>query len=153
MKFVGTIYGAVFRLLRDLTCHRAETAENPTLDLGLKTRHYPESPSELLDILSQLIIEKLPHWGLERRDNVMRTIDATRQTPTFRFIDDIRIEIDPEGEGSKVKVTSASRIGFADFGQNRRNIKELLTSLDIEIESRRRLQNSPVQEALSWGTS
>ncbi len=131
----------------DLTRHEAHTDEEAMLEV-LRTRHYSESPEVLWNILSQLIMEKLPHWGMESRDPLRKAIHATRQTPRFRFTDDIRVEVRANGAGSLVDMTSSSRVGIADFGQNRRNILELLYYLDTELDTYRRFLRSGLPKGL-----
>ncbi|MBI4208963.1 MAG: DUF1499 domain-containing protein [Deltaproteobacteria bacterium] len=147
LSLFKVVYGTAATLVRDLTQHEAHTDEeafNPVL----RTRHYAEPPEVLWNVLSQLIMEKFSHWGLESRDSVRKTIHATRQTPTFRFTDDVRIEIQPNGVGSMVDAKSSSRVGIADFGQNRRNIVELFNYLDTELDTYRRFLRSGLSQGL-----
>jgi uncharacterized protein (DUF1499 family) len=54
-------------------------------------------------------------------------------TPVLRFKDDVNVRIRREGGKTKVTVRSKSRMGTMDFGQNARNIRELLAALDREM--------------------
>ncbi len=61
---------------------------------------------------------------------------AVRTTPLFRFRDDVTVRVHADGDGTRAEVTSASRIGKGDLGQNPRNIKELLRAVDRETGDR-----------------
>ena len=54
-------------------------------------------------------------------------------TPVLRFKDDVNVRIRREGGQTKVTVRSKSRMGTMDFGQNARNVRELLAALDREM--------------------
>ncbi|WP_168566953.1 DUF1499 domain-containing protein [Crateriforma spongiae] len=67
------------------------------------------------------------HWsviGHEGRDGRCR-LHLTRKTQLFGFVDDINVEIVPDANGCLVHAESQSRVGKGDFGQNKRNLKEL----------------------------
>jgi uncharacterized protein (DUF1499 family) len=75
-------------------------------------------------------IRHLPRWRLESVDAQHCTIHATRRTRIFSFVDDVTIRLEPTEQGTtRLHARSRSRIGFADLGQNRRNLKELLQFL------------------------
>jgi len=77
----------------------------------------------------QEALRSLPHWHLEASDAQAATIHATRQTRLWRFVDDIHIRLETVPDGTKVHARSQSRVGRGDFGQNRRNLLELLNFL------------------------
>jgi uncharacterized protein (DUF1499 family) len=54
-------------------------------------------------------------------------------TPVLRFKDDVNVCIRREGGRTKVTARSRSRMGKIDFGQNARNVRELLDALDREM--------------------
>jgi uncharacterized protein (DUF1499 family) len=54
-------------------------------------------------------------------------------TPVLRLKDDVNVRIRREGAKTKVTVRSKSRMGTMDFGQNARNVRELLGALDREL--------------------
>jgi uncharacterized protein (DUF1499 family) len=53
------------------------------------------------------------------------------------FPDDVRVTISPQAGGARIEVSSASRIGRGDLGQNPRNIKEVLGAVRQEIDAAR----------------
>ena len=71
----------------------------------------------------------LPRWHHESTNAQTATIHATRQTRFLRFVDDVAIRLEPTAEGTRIHARSRSRFGFADLGQNRRNLRELLSLL------------------------
>ncbi|MDG2222830.1 MAG: DUF1499 domain-containing protein [Rubripirellula sp.] len=56
-------------------------------------------------------------------------IHLTRTTRLFRFVDDIRVTLNREGQGTRIDATSQSRLGKGDLGQNPRNLKEFTQML------------------------
>jgi uncharacterized protein (DUF1499 family) len=90
-----------------------------------------EIPLPLAQALVQVeeAVRSLPRWKLESTDAQTATVHATRQTQFLRFVDDITIRLEPTAQGTRIHARSQSRVGFADLGQNRRNLQELLTFL------------------------
>lgn len=65
-------------------------------------------------------------------DNITHVVHKTR---VMGFRDDVWVVIEPRsGGGSRVHVHSQSRIGVGDFGQNPRNIRDLLAGLRQRLE-------------------
>ena len=59
-------------------------------------------------------------------------IHATRTTRVFRFVDDIHVKLsspDHSSTQSAVRATSRSRVGKGDFGQNARNLAQLMNGI------------------------
>ena len=79
----------------------------------------------------QRAASSLPRWEQVSTeiDGVAQVIRFVRTTPLWRFKDDITVRISPNDVGCRVTVESRSRVGKADFGQNPRNIKELMEAL------------------------
>jgi uncharacterized protein (DUF1499 family) len=76
-------------------------------------------------------IRSLPRWRVEILDYSLGKITATRRTRLFHFTDDVAIRVEPTAAGTRVHVRSKSRVGKSDFGQNRRNVLELLARLRL----------------------
>lgn len=94
------------------------------LDLSL-------SPAEALARV-ETAVRSLPRWRVESADAAAGTVRATRHTRLLRFVDDVTVRLEPLASGSRVHARSKSRVGFADFGQNRRNLLELFALLKPE---------------------
>jgi uncharacterized protein (DUF1499 family) len=90
----------------------------------------PLSPAEALARVESAV-RSLPRWRVERADAATGTVTATRRTRLFRFTDDVTIRLEPMASGTRLHVRSQSRVGKGDFGQNRRNVKELFAALRI----------------------
>ena len=90
----------------------------------------PGSIPEALRHIEQAV-PRLPGWRVESSDPVQGTMHLTRTTRLFKFVDDIRLKLEPvESGGTRLKGRSQSRVGLSDFGQNRRNLRELITELE-----------------------
>ena len=104
--------------------------ERPTPNSARAARTYPVAPERLL-AAARRAVETLPRWNVETSgEGEIRAIRATR---LLRFRDDIKVRVYAEGTGAGVEITSASRMGKGDLGQNPRNIKELLQALAREV--------------------
>lgn len=110
-----------------------ETGKTPEYP-DLQPREYRASPEAVTRSVKRAI-GQLRGWRLigEGKGPVGVQIQAVRTTRVFRFEDDVTIRIRSEGGRTRVYVRSRSRLGRSDFGQNARNIRELLTALDREV--------------------
>jgi uncharacterized protein (DUF1499 family) len=113
-------------LLHWFTRNWADTDEPG--DPALAPVELPVPPSEALARV-QAAIRELPHWQVEAVDVAAGTVAATRRTRLLKFVDDIAIRLEPRPGGTRVHARSRSRVGVGDFGQNRRNLLELLGRL------------------------
>jgi uncharacterized protein (DUF1499 family) len=107
-----------------------ETGRTPEYP-ELRPRDYAASEDSVLRAAKQCL-ERLPRWsfvgaGSGPAGSELRAVHATR---VFGFKDDVTIRIGREAARTHVSVRSRSRIGAWDFGQNARNIRELLGELD-----------------------
>lgn len=68
-------------------------------------------------------------WDIAASDAAAGRIEATDTTAWFGFKDDVVVRIRPEGEGSRVDVRSASRVGLSDLGANADRIRRFLAKL------------------------
>lgn len=99
------------------------------------TATHKREPGALLDA-TERAISGLSRWTLEGRDET--GLNAIRATSMLRFKDDINATAEPgDTPGwTRLKLTSASKGGKSDFGQNPRNLRELLDALDRELGTR-----------------
>jgi len=58
------------------------------------------------------------------------SLEATAETPVFRFQDDVALRVESSPEGTRVDMRSTSRVGEHDLGQNARRIRAFLADLD-----------------------
>jgi uncharacterized protein (DUF1499 family) len=85
---------------------------------------------------AQKVVERLPRWTFVGAGQGPggAEVKAVHKTAVFRFSDDVTVRVKGAGGGrSTVSVRSKSRVGKWDFGQNARNIRELLAELDSEL--------------------
>ncbi len=71
------------------------------------------------------IIATWPRWDVVASDPETGRLHVTHKTLVWRFVDDVRLQFEPEGDGCRVVGQSRSRIGKGDLGQNARNLHEL----------------------------
>ena len=105
-----------------------ETGKTPEYP-ALLPRHYQISPEEVYEAVL-LVVREVPHWRLTASDSSLRTLHVESTTRFLRFVDDIDVRVEADGDGAHVFVRSASRVGTGDFGQNARTIRALFESLD-----------------------
>ena len=100
-----------------------------------RPRKYAKAKEEVAAVVQETL-GSLARWKVvEYRENQGR-IHATHTTRLFRFVDDVNIYIVQGLDGiTKLEIISQSRVGKGDLGQNKRNIKELLTALDAKMPS------------------
>jgi uncharacterized protein (DUF1499 family) len=111
-----------------------ETGRTPEYP-DLVPRSFRASPERVVDAAEASLAE-LPRWSLKGTASGAMgfALQAERRTRVFRFVDEVTIRVKPAGEGSEVSVRSASRLGKWDFGQNARNVRELLAALDARLD-------------------
>jgi uncharacterized protein (DUF1499 family) len=119
---------------RDLTTNFAATsatAKKPSLHPIVS-----EKPSSELADLVVTAASQLRGWELAAREEggAEITLRLVRTTRLMRFKDDITVQIRPiKGNGDsphyEVSAESQSRVGKGDFGQNPRNLAELMDTL------------------------
>lgn len=72
----------------------------------------------------------MPRWRIVAERPAEPAFDAEARTRLLRFVDDVRVTIQPAGpHASRVHVRSASRVGATDFGTNARRIRAYLARL------------------------
>lgn len=102
---------------------------------------YEHEPGAVLDAVERAL-ERLSNWRVVSRygnfNSGISGIGAVRSTSVLRFKDEIIVEIRPVDEPGRsiLELTSYSRLGKSDFGQNPRNLRELLDALDQELSTR-----------------
>lgn len=105
-------------------------SERPTPNSAQTRRAYSATPERLTAAIEEAI-ESLPRWALQ--NSADGELHATRQTRLFGFEDDVTVRIVEQASGSEARFESASRVGKGDLGQNPRNLRELLETIDREL--------------------
>jgi len=119
---------------RDLSTNRASTssvAQNPLL----RPLDLPTPPAKVHEQLL-LLVDRLPDWSLleathqeTSKQNASFVLALTRTSKIFHFVDDVHVSLLATPTGTRVELTSQSRIGKGDLGQNPRNIEQLMQAL------------------------
>jgi uncharacterized protein (DUF1499 family) len=116
---------ATFPFIADVETGR--TPEYP----DLRPKMYAASEARVAKAVEDAI-SHLPRWTVtgSGRGAAGHSIQAVAATRALGLESDVTISIKREGSWTYVNVRSRSRIGKADFGQNARNIRQLLQELD-----------------------
>ena len=117
--------------------NEVETGRTPEYP-DLQPREYAAGEQEVAKAV-KAALARLPRFefvgaGAGRGGSEVQVVATTR---VLRFKDDVNVRIRREGGKTKVSVKSKSRTGSIDFGQNARNVREVLAALDQEMGSRR----------------
>jgi uncharacterized protein (DUF1499 family) len=78
------------------------------------------SPDEMMQRIEAVIAEMTQTKIVTTEGNYLH---AEFRSALFRFVDDVEFLIDPESQ--LVHFRSASRVGYSDFGVNRRRMEEI----------------------------
>jgi uncharacterized protein (DUF1499 family) len=79
-------------------------------------------------------ISSLKGWRVEEYRENQGRIHATHRGLFPVFVEEVNVYIVQGLDGvTKLEVTSHSRTGKGDWGQNKRNIRRLLTALDVVL--------------------
>lgn len=68
-------------------------------------------------------------WDIVAADSAAGRIEATATTFWYGFKDDVVIRLTPQGEGTRLDVRSASRVGRSDIGTNARRVRAYLAKV------------------------
>ncbi len=84
---------------------------------------FPGAPRESFDHLADYLAEQKRVLFVRREPDYIHTVFIS---PHLRFRDDVEFRLDAPGR--RIHVRSASRVGFYDFGANRRRIEAIRNS-------------------------
>ncbi len=130
IALIGTALWALTAWPRLNVVETGRTPEYP----DLQVRTYSARPARVGDAVRDALAER-PGWTVvgsgQGPGGVV--VSALHETPLLPFKDDVTVTIRRTGGQTVVSVRSQSRVGKWDFGQNARNIRELLKALDAEV--------------------
>jgi uncharacterized protein (DUF1499 family) len=111
-----------------------ETGRTPEYP-DLQPRTYGAGEDKVAAVV-KAVIARLPRWTLVGAISGTRGTDlqAEHVLPVLPLKDDVTVRLRRQGGRTQVSVRSRSRTGPWDFGQNARNIRDLLAELDREME-------------------
>lgn len=121
-----SVFSRIDNWKRDLTTNQARLS----IDAGDEKLQPPllsGTPAEVADQITRWA-DQQGRWQLVSQQQIKNGVEMklTRTTAIMRFIDDIEVVLQPEGDSTRVQAKSQSRIGKGDLGQNPRNLKELV---------------------------
>jgi uncharacterized protein (DUF1499 family) len=127
------VAGAVAAALAWPRINDVETGRTPEYP-DLQVRTYREDVATVAKA-AQKAVERMPRWTFVGAGQGPggAEVKAVHKTLVFRFSDDVTVRVRNMGGRAAVSVRSRSRVGKWDFGQNARNIRELLAELDREL--------------------
>lgn len=120
--------GPWVRLAVYLRTNVAQTAPDAVFP-ELRTRRYALAPSRLIDVVARAArISGLRDLKVHAGAHVLTAVAVT---PLWRFRDDVRVEVRPDGHGgSLLDARSASRVGRADFAANEHHLLVLFAAIE-----------------------
>lgn len=99
----------------------------------IQPRDYRFSADRVLAAASESV-EAMERFSLVSVDEEAGIVEATADTRSGRFTDDITVRVEANGDGGAIVfVRSQSRVGKGDFGQNARNIVALQQAMDMNL--------------------
>jgi uncharacterized protein (DUF1499 family) len=127
------VAGAAAALLAWPRLNEVETGRTPEYP-DLQPRAYAAGEQKVTEAL-KAAVAGLPRFAFvgAGRGPGGSELQYVATTRVLRFKDDVSVRIRREGGKTKVTVRSRSRVGKLDFGQNARNVRELLAALDREL--------------------
>lgn len=121
----------VFAWPRINTVETGQTPEYP----DLKVREYRASQEQAVKAVRESLAN-LPRWSYVGTGSGPQAVvvQAVHSTRVFGFKDDVAVTLKPlDGTRTQVSIRSHSRVGHWDFGQNARNVRELIADLDRRL--------------------
>jgi Protein of unknown function (DUF1499) len=113
--------------------HDVETGKTPEYP-DLRVREFRATPDRVAKALESALAS-IGGWTLVGSGHGQSgySLQALHTTPLVPLEQEVSIRIWREGEKTRVTVRSKSKSELPDFGQNARNIRELLAALDREL--------------------
>ena len=135
---------AVYAGLYSAEQQRTAYPDIETVELEIPVQRAYELTLQLVNKRKWTVIdERAPQ--LPRR---IGRIEAVARTPIMGFRDDVVIRVTPLGQGTRIDVRSASRVGAHDLGANASRIRSLLEDIDDVISSTPEPRSLPEKKAL-----
>ena len=94
---------------------------------------FTASPTEVFAAL-RAIVEAESAYGDVAVDETSLAIRFVATVPVFGFKDDVDAVVMPAGTGSTLAIYSRSRVGYGDFGVNRKRVNRILTALEAKLK-------------------
>jgi uncharacterized protein (DUF1499 family) len=129
---VAAFLGALWAITAWPRINDVETGRTPEYP-DLVPRDYGASVDSVVTTL-RTVMSRMPDWEFvgAGKGPAGAEVQAIHTMRILHFKDDVTIHVKREKGRTVVSVRSKSRVGKWDFGQNARNIRELLGALDHE---------------------
>ncbi len=131
---LAAVVGAIFLVTAWPRINQVETGKTPEYP-DLRAREYGASVDSVVKGVKD-VAARLPRWEIVGigKGPVGSEIQAVKTLPLLPALKyDVSIRVHRKGGRSWVTVRSRSRTEPWDFGQNARNVRELLDALDHEV--------------------
>ncbi|MCK5666002.1 MAG: DUF1499 domain-containing protein [Thiotrichaceae bacterium] len=125
-KTSGLIRGHLLNCPEKPNCINTEYPE--------QTNHYlppldfPESRSSQIMLLAKTTLLEMNAYIIKAENNYLA---ATFTSSLFKFVDDFELRLD--NDGNKLHIRSASRLGYSDFGVNKRRVEHFLELMNTRL--------------------
>ncbi len=97
----------------------------------IRARRYARAPEAVFVAAAAQVREQ--GWLLVEEDPDSGRIEAVAETTWFGFRDDVVIRVQPDADGARLDMRSASRVGRSDLGTNAQRIDRFLSALDARL--------------------
>ncbi len=133
LVLLGAVGGALWLVFAYPRLSDVETDKTPEYP-DLRSHIYMASEEKVAKAV-KAAVERLPRWTLigNGQGPGGHSLQAVHQTQILHLKDDVTIKVKREAGSTRVSVRSRSQLGVWDFGQNARNIQELLAEVDREV--------------------
>ncbi|MEM9840647.1 MAG: DUF1499 domain-containing protein [Pseudomonadota bacterium] len=89
-------------------------------------------PADVFTALVSVVEAEGAYSGVAK-DNAAMTIRFVATVPVFGFKDDVDAVILPADGGSTIAIYSRSRVGYSDFGVNKKRVDRIVAALDSKL--------------------
>ncbi len=136
---VGVLLGLL------LVACSTETSPRAMMDLALPENPLPPCPASPNCVRQTRRFDLPPGPLFDRAQAALEAIGASRLEATpeahhidvvfavFLFKDDVALRVEPHAGGAVLHVRSASRLGYRDFGVNRRRLRRFFRALEKRL--------------------
>ena len=141
-KIIAVVTAAGLAALATMkTGNSAATSEN-SADKSLLSRRYRINLKEFVGETEKLILKLSTYgqkWRVAAKESSETAAFLKIEVPVLIFTDDLEIRAEIVADSSEiiVNVSSKSRVGANDLGENRRHIRQLLKRLDEKFAANR----------------
>lgn len=122
--------GLAARLKIYLTTNLAETRSDSIFP-ELRTREYRVPPAQLYAAAHATFIEL--GWAVLDEDRTALRLHGLVATRLWKFKDDVELTVEPVPGGTRLLISSRSRVGRGDLGANTRHILDFTAALERRL--------------------